>query len=180
MCVVNACAARSWARVISHTCAWPTQRTRDQCLHTHMCVAQARSPWSRFRLPDCTRCFCYDVRVCDFTQMCVADACRNVCSGRGRCGDLAACRFFVTWLSFLRDLAACHISQTQANAHTCLHRKQRTQAMVSDYTHMCVAEARGSWSRLQLPGLFSACARMQPRCRRRCFCDVCTFVVVQR
>ena len=29
-----------WARVISHACGWPTQRTRGQRLRPHTCVLQ--------------------------------------------------------------------------------------------------------------------------------------------
>ena len=41
--------------------------------HRRMCVAEAQGTcaWSCFRLPDCTCCFCGNVRVCDFAQMCV-------------------------------------------------------------------------------------------------------------
>ena len=56
----NGGVARTGAHVISHTCVWPMQYYAENpwYLCTHMCVAKARNPWSRFGLPgtfsDCT------------------------------------------------------------------------------------------------------------------------------
>ena len=56
----NGGVARTGAHVISHTCVWPMQYYAENpwYLRTHMCVAKARNPWSRFGLPgtfsDCT------------------------------------------------------------------------------------------------------------------------------
>ena len=92
------------------------QRTRDRCLCTHMCVAETRNRWSCFRLPFVLMFECG--RVCDFTQMCVADACRRVYCGRGCCCELDACHFF-----------ACKNTYAHAHARACLRSKQKTQGL---------------------------------------------------
>ena len=114
MCVANACAAiypYTYIHIYINM-----QRTRDRCLCTHMCVAETRNRWSCFRLPFVLMFECG--RVCDFTQMCVADACRRVYCGRGCCCELDACHFF-----------ACKNTYAHAHARACLRSKQKTQGL---------------------------------------------------
>ena len=93
---------------------------RDQCLHTHTHVC-LRSKEHVVTL----RCLS-DVRVCDFTHMCVADACRHVCFGTGCC---------CTWLRIVSSRANTH-THMRTRAHVCgVSGKPRSCALVTVRTH---------------------------------------------
>ena len=122
---------------MTHTCALRTHVLLGfgrMSSHTHV-HGLSREPgisvYTRFGLPDCTCCFCCDVRVCDFAQMCVADACRHVCCGRRCCYDLAACRFFAC-----KNTYTIH---TRARVRTCLRHVSREPRpwAVTAHTHLC-------------------------------------------
>ena len=125
----------------THTCVWQKQGTRGQasgCLIAPAALGVI------------------DVRVCDFATMCVADACRRVCCGRGCC-DLAgvvgvmfgstpmcvadACRLAYYRRGRCCDLAACRFNkQTYTHAHT------RTDTHADARTCLRVSREPRSWS----------------------------------
>ena len=149
MCVADACAAIGLGRMSSHAHAHGLRREPGNSVCADATHAEARNPWSLLRLPDCTCCFCCDVRVCVTSRRCVLQTRADLC--------IAAGGAVLTWLRVDSSRANTH-TYTCMRAHICgVSRKPRTQAIGQWlHTHMCVADARNPWSRFQLPGLCSA------------------------
>ena len=164
--------------MISHTCTWPTQRSRDHCLHAHMCVLQkhgtrGHASWCLTAHADLVVMF-----DCVTSHRCVLQTHADMCVAEGGA--------VVTWLRVVSSRTNTHTHLSHACAVCGISIEPRPWSVIA-HTHMCAAEESSPWSSLELPGL-CAITRTQPRrskglrprCHKRCFCDVRAFVVAQR
>ena len=147
MCVANACAARIWAHVISHTCTWPRREPGIiVCARAHLCCRSKASGCLVARAA-------FVMFGCVTSNRCVLQACADM--------RFAAGGAVVTWLRVVSSHASTH-----THTRTCTHlwSKQRTHRSwsVTARTHMCLHEARNLWPRFQLPGLCFDWRGVQP------------------
>ena len=148
MCVANGGGARgphrTWAHVISqsHTQGWAAQLCAENpwsvIAHTHMCVAEARNPWSRFR---CLGRLLFAHAASVMFQL----VCFHVCG----CGCVCVCcrntQTCVLHKSSSCDLAACRfVGGAHSRTNTCLRRQCQC-------TCTSCAETRNPCSRFGFP-----------------------------
>ena len=120
-----------WARVISHTCTWPTQRSRDHCLHAHMCVLQkhgtrGHASWCLTAHADLVVMF-----DCVTSHRCVLQTHADMCVAEG--GAL------VTWLRVVSSRTNTHTHLSHACAVCGISIEPRPWSVIA-HTHMCAAE----------------------------------------
>ena len=152
--------------------------------HAHMCVAEARKPWGRGHTSGCLVAHAAFALMfeCVTSQRCVLPTRADMCVAEGGA--------VMTWLHVVSSHASPH-THTRTRAHVCgASREPRPWSLTCAHTHTHAC-CRRRESVVTLPVACSGCTCTQPpvcgrskglrpRRRRRCFCDVRTFVVAQR